>query len=159
MLDQQTLDAIEADLAAAHESLAHGDLSVKGATKTGVKLLEIVVPAAAFSYANARSATGELAIGKVPVDLGVGLGLALLSLFDVAGDWDEDLLNIGSGALASYAARTGAAFGAAAGPWGQTATAAQGVGQMGGAGMPEISGARHGHVPFGTQRFAVRKVA
>ena len=159
-LDQSTLDAIEQDLAAAHESLAHGDLSVKGAIKTGIKILEVVVPAALFSYGNARSATGEMLIaGKVPVDLGVGVGLALLSLFDVAGDWDEDLLNVALGGLTSYAARTGAAFGAAAGPWSKTATATAGIGHMAGqASMPEISGARS-HVPPGTQRFAVRRVA
>jgi hypothetical protein len=112
-LDDATMQAIESDLAEAHRSLAHGDLDMKGATKTGVKILETIVPAAAFSYMNARSATGEMKIGPVPVDLGVGLGLALLSLFDVAGGWEDDLLNIGIGALSSYAARTGAAFGAA----------------------------------------------
>jgi hypothetical protein len=134
-LDEATLQAIEADLAAAHHSLAHGDLDMKGATKAGVKVLETVVPAALFSYANARQASGELKLGPLPVDLGVGIGLAVLSLFDVAGDWSEDLLNVGIGALCSYGARTGAAFGAAA-QLGQSAPLTHGAGQFG---MPSIT--------------------
>lgn len=159
-LDDATMSAIEADLAAAHQSLAHGDLDMKGATKAGVKILEIVAPAAAFSYANARSAGGEWKIGPVPVDLGVGIALIALSLFDVAGDYDDDLCNIGLGALASYGARTGAAFGAAAGPWGSTsAQATSGIGSSHElSGQSEISGMGMGPVPAGTQRFVVHEM-
>ena len=195
-LDDMTMEAIEADLAAAHESLAHGGFNIKkglisgmedGPVKTGAKILETVVPAAAFSYMNARSAGGELKVGPVPVDLGVGLALALLSMFDVVGGWDEDLLNIGIGALASYGARTGAAFGAAAAAAAGTTTTSglpqdAGLQEINGA-MPahgphnrptlaarlrglhhvsgaEISGATAGQpVPPGTQRFVVQRVA
>lgn len=127
-LDDQTLDSIEADLAAAHQSLAHGEFDMKDATKTGVKILEVVVPAAAFSYLNGRSAAGEVKIGPVPLDLGVGLALTLLSMFDVAGGYEDDLLNIGLGALAAYGARTGAAFGHAALTAAGTTTTTSGFG-------------------------------
>ena len=192
-LDDATMQAIESDLAAAHQSLAYGGLDMKkglvgqmapGLGKTGAKILETVVPAAAFSYMNARSAGGEMKIGPVPVDLAAGLGLALLSLFDVVGGWDEDFLNLGIGALSSYAARTGAAFGAAAAAASSAApaTAASGLEISGqGAhgphnqpmlaarlrrmhhhvsGQQEISGATAGQpVPPGTQRFVVQRVA
>jgi hypothetical protein len=163
-LDESTLSAIEADLEAAHESLAHGDkgkFNLGGLGRVGFKVLKVGGAAAAFSYANARSATGELLIaGKVPVDLASGIALALLSLSGwISDDLSEHALDIALGAGAAYAARTGAAFGAAAGPWKPAATATAGVGHMAGqASMPEISG-RRGHVPAGTQRFAVRRVA
>ena len=192
-LDDSTMAAIEADLAAAHQSLAHGGFDIKrglvgqmedGIAKSGVKLLEMTIPAAAFSYANARSAGGEMKIGPVPVDLGAGLVLAGLSLW-LDGGWDEDLLNIAGGALASYAARTGAAFGAAAAAAAGTApaTATSGLEISGNlpahgphnqpmlaarlrrmhhhvSGQQEISGATAGQpVPPGTQRFVVQRVA
>ena len=118
----------------------------------------------------------------LPVDLGVGLGLALLSMFDVAGGYEEDLLNIAIGALASYGARTGAAFGAAAAS-ASAATKTSGMEISGAAahgphnqpqlaarlrhmhhhvsgGQQEISGATAGQaVPPGTQRFMVQRVA
>jgi hypothetical protein len=184
-LDDATMQAIESDLAAAHQSLAHGDLDMKNATKTGIKILETVVPAAAFSYMNARAAGGELKIGPVPVDLGVGIGLALLSMFDIAGGYEDDLLNLGIGALASYGARTGAAFGAAS-VTPAAAPAAQASGLPQDSGMLSISGAMPAHgahnapmqaarlrrmhhhvsgqeisgaVPPGTERFVVQRVA
>ena len=154
-LDDQTLQSIEADLAAAHQSLAHGygDLDMKGATKTGIKILETVVPAAAFSYMNARSAGGELKVGPVPVNLGVGLGLALLSMFDVAGGYEEDLLNVAIGALSSYGARTGAAFGAAAASASAaTKTSGMEIFRRGGSWPPQPAPARGAPAPHAPPR-------
>jgi hypothetical protein len=155
-LDDATLNAIESDLAAAHESLSmeHGDLKMKNTGHALRSGLEVLAPAALFSYANARSAGGELKVGPVPVDLGVAIACVLASLFDWAGDYSEDLLYVGLGAGASYAARTGAAFGAAKAGLTQTSGA-------------EISGAKHisgalpwgSKVPAGTQRFVVQQVS
>lgn len=153
-LDEATLQAIESDLAAAHNSLAHGDLSMKGVAKLGVRALETVGPAMLLSYANARSATGELKVGPLPVDLGLGVGLALLSVFGVAGGWDDDILNIAMGSLCSWGARTGAAFGAAATPLAPaTKTGEMGPVDLAGAMAPGSP------VPPGTQRFMVQQLA
>ncbi len=155
-LDDSTLNAIEADLAAAHETLGHGDLSTKGMTRSAVTLLEVAGPAALLSYANARSASGELKAGPVPVDLGLGVALALASVFDLGGEFSGDLLNLASGCIASYAARSGAAFGAAAqlAPASKTSgTEISGAATMAGA-LPAKS-----PIPHGTQRFVVQRVA
>jgi hypothetical protein len=171
-LDDSTLSAIEADMSAAHESLAYGDkFDTKGAMKVGIKVLEVTVPAAILSYANARSAAGEVMLGPVPLDLGLGIALSLLAAFDVADEYTEDMLNIGLGALASYATRTGAAFGAAAAKAapaqatsGLEISGAGGVKRrmhhhVSGAGQLEISGAMLGTpVPQGTQRFVVQEI-
>ncbi len=173
-LDESTLQAIEADLAAAHQSLAFGDkFDMAGATKAGVKVLETVVPTALLAYANARTPSGELKIGPLPVDLALGVGLAALAAFDVAGEWSEDLLNVGIGALCSYGARTGAAFGAAA-TLGTTPTATGqfSTPEMSHGGFPAHVGQgdstmvdmTHGAmapgspVPPGTQRFMVQQL-
>jgi hypothetical protein len=114
----------------------------------------------------------------------VGIGLALLSMFDIAGGYEDDLLNVGIGALASYGARTGAAFGAAS--VAPAAPAAQASGLPQDSGMLSISGAMPAHgahnapmqaarlrrmhhhvsgqeisgaVPPGTERFVVQRVA
>jgi len=174
-LDDATMQAIESDLAAAHQSLA-GDLKpVKGRlASVGLKVLETALPAAGFSYLNARSAGGELMVGPVPADLGVGLSLALLSCFDLVGDdYEEHLSNVAMGAIASYAARTGAAFGAASasaapqktsgleisgqlahGPHNQPMLAAR-LRRM----HHHVSGpTAHSPVPAGTQRFVVQQI-
>ncbi len=187
-LDDATMQAIEADLAAAHQSLAFGGFDIKGGLvrqihddkmRMGATILEIVVPAAAFSYLNAKSAGGEAKIGPVPVDLGIGALLAGLAIFDVLGDWSEDALNVGIGALTAYASRTGAAFGAASvAAATKTAGLPQDAGMLqisganpaahnrrmhhhvSGAGMPEISGAMAAGspIPPGTQRFVVTEL-
>lgn len=154
-LDDATLSAIESDLAAAHESLSeHGDLSMKGTTKTAITALEVLAPAALFSYVNARSAGGECKLGPVPVDLGVAVACVMLSLFGVAKEYSDDLLLIGLGAGASYAARTGAAFGASAAGLTQKTSGAEISGGQ------EISGALPWgrKAPPGTQRFVVQQV-
>jgi hypothetical protein len=153
-LDDATLFGIEQDLADAHKSFGMGDFSMRGASKSAVRALEILGPVALLSYANARSATGEVKIGPVPLDLGLGIALIALSLFDMAGGYEDDLLNLGIGSFGAYAARTGAAFGASAHP---LAT------QTSGAGGPfELSGAHPGALgapPPGTDRFVVQQVS
>ena len=147
-IDENTLRGIEDDLQSAHKSFGHGDFSMPSSgamAKVGLRAAEVVLPAAAFSYMNARQANGEVVLGPVAADLAVGLSLGLLSLFDMGGGYEDDMLNVGLGCLASYAARTGAAFGAASKLPPAPATTPTTTQGMTGFTAPEITGGGYGH--------------
>src|SRR5262249_55195443 len=50
---------------------------------------------------------GEIKMFGIPVDLGVGIALTGVSMFGGFGKYGEHGVNVGAGAIASYAYRTG----------------------------------------------------
>lgn len=74
---------------------------------------ETVLTAGALGYASGRGVGGaNFSVGPVPIDLGVGLGAGAMALYS-PGRGSSDLMAIGVGALAHYAARKGTSLGAA----------------------------------------------
>jgi hypothetical protein len=94
------------------------------AVGNGIQVTEVGGTAFAFGYANGRwGEDGEIKFLGVPVDLGVGFALTGVAMFGGLGKYGEHGVNIGSGALASYAYRAGHQLGADASS-GDTANAA-----------------------------------
>ena len=82
----------------------------------GIEVTEVGGAAFAFGYANGRwGEDGEVKLLGVPLDLGVGFALTGIAMFGGLGDYREHGVNIGSGALAAYAYRSGFQLGADAG--------------------------------------------
>jgi hypothetical protein len=74
----------------------------------GIQVTEVGGTAFAFGYANGRwGEDGEIKVLGVPVDLGVGFALTGIAMFGGLGKYGEHGVNIGSGALAAYAYRSG----------------------------------------------------
>lgn len=81
----------------------------------GIQVSEVGGAAFAFGYANGRwGEDGELKVLGVPADLGVGFALTGIAMFGGLGKYAEHGVNLGSGALASYAYRSGLELGQAA---------------------------------------------
>lgn len=82
----------------------------------GLQVAEVGAAAGALGYANGKwgGEDGELKVLGVPADLGVGFALTGVALFGGLGKYAEHGVNIGSGALAAYAYRTGFQLGASA---------------------------------------------
>ncbi len=82
----------------------------------GLQVAEVGGAAAAFGYANGKwgGDDGELKVLGVPADLGVGFALTGIAMFGGLGKYAEHGVNVGSGALAAYAYRTGFQLGATA---------------------------------------------
>ena len=79
----------------------------------GIQVTEVGGTAFAFGYANGRwGEDGEIKVLGVPVDLGVGFALTGIAMFGGLGKYGEHGVNIGAGALASYAYRAGHQLGA-----------------------------------------------
>lgn len=138
-IDDATLRAIEADLDAAHRSLgarsskkgaAYGDFAMGNLEvdskmampssselkSVGIRMLEGIGPAFAFGFLNAKNSQGEVKIGPMPLDLGLGVGLLFLDLFGmVPGRFSDDAVNVSMSLLAGYGARAGANMGYLAG--------------------------------------------
>ena len=78
-----------------------------------IQSAEVTGTAFAFSYANQRwgGEAGEIKVLGLPIDLGIGFALTGLALMGGLGKYTEHGVNIGSGALASYAVRSGAQLG------------------------------------------------
>jgi len=82
---------------------------------TTVRVTEVSGAAMAFGYAHGRwGENGELAVAGLPVDIGAAVLLHGAALFGGLGAYAEHGHNLGNGALAAYAYRTGAQIGAAA---------------------------------------------
>jgi hypothetical protein len=82
----------------------------------GIQVTEVGGTAFAFGYANGRwGEDGEVKVLGLPVDLGVGFALTGIAMFGGLGKYGEHGVNIGSGALAAYAYRSGYQLGADAG--------------------------------------------
>jgi hypothetical protein len=74
----------------------------------GILVTEVGGTSFAFGYANGRwGEDGEMKMLGVPVDLGVGFALTGVAMFGGLGKYGEHGVNIGSGALAAYAYRSG----------------------------------------------------
>jgi hypothetical protein len=74
----------------------------------GIQVTEVGGTSFAFGYANGRwGEDGEIKMLGVPVDLGVGFALTGIAMFGGLGKYGEHGVNIGSGALAAYAYRSG----------------------------------------------------
>ncbi len=87
----------------------------ESAIGTGIQMAEVSGAAFGFGYANGRwGENGELAIGGVPVDLGAAVVLHGTAFLGGFGKYSEHGHNLGTGALAACAYRTGAQIGASA---------------------------------------------
>ena len=73
-----------------------------------IQATEVSGTAFALGYANGKwGEDGELTVAGVPVDLGVGIALTGVAMFGGLGKYAEHGVNVGSGALAAAAYRTG----------------------------------------------------
>lgn len=80
----------------------------------GIRIGEVGAAALGFGYANGRwGENGELAVGGIPVDLGAAVLLHGTAFMGGLGKYAEHGHNLGTGALAAAAYRTGAKIGAA----------------------------------------------
>jgi hypothetical protein len=105
-----------------------------------IQATEVGGTAFAFGYANGRwGEDGELKVLGLPVDLGVGFALTGLSLLGGLGKYAEHGNNVGSGAIAAFAYRSGMQMGA------QAAEASSGA-------TPERTSMRMGAPPFTAAR-------
>jgi hypothetical protein len=83
------------------------------AVGNGIQVTEVGGTAFAFGYANGRwGEDGEIKVLGIPVDLGVGFALTGVAMFGGLGKYGEHGVNVGSGALAAYAYRSGYQLGA-----------------------------------------------
>lgn len=99
-------------------------------------VLEVVGACAISSYVIGRieQKTGKAAeIFGMPADGAVGLAMVGMAMLDLAGKYDEDLLNIGVGVSCGFVSRKGYAMGHAAQQKGNL---------FGASSIPSISGAR-----------------
>jgi hypothetical protein len=88
----------------------------------GIAAAEVAGTAFGLGYANARfGERGSLQMFGVPVDLGVAVAMHGLAFAGGLGKYAEHGHNIGTGALACYAYRTGAELGSASRAQGQLA--------------------------------------
>jgi hypothetical protein len=85
----------------------------EGAIGTGIQVAEVSGSAFAWGYANGRwGENGELTLGGMPVDLGVAVALHGVAFLGGLGKYAEHGHNLGTGALAACAYRTGSMMGA-----------------------------------------------
>jgi hypothetical protein len=135
---QEHLERAQARMAKVRE---HAEASVGQAIQT----TEVGGTAFAFGYANARwGENGELKVLGLPVDLGVGFALTGLSLMGGLGKYAEHGNNIGSGAIAAFAYRSGMQMGAQAADAANGGAAERTSMRMG---APPVNAARMGGMP------------
>jgi hypothetical protein len=100
-------------LESAQKTMAKIREKAEGAIQTGIQIAEVSGTSFAFGYANGRwGENGELTIGGVPVDLGAAVALHGVAFLGGLGKYAEHGHNMGTGALAACAYRTGAQMGA-----------------------------------------------
>ena len=83
----------------------------------GILVAEVAGTSVAFGWANARfggESEGEMRIFGIPLDLATGIGLTGVAMFGGFGRYGEHAVNVGAGAIASYAYRTGYQLGSEA---------------------------------------------
>jgi hypothetical protein len=78
---------------------------------TGRFVSTLEVAAGSWIGGTFEGRTGGMALGPLPINLGVGALLLVGSHIKAAGRWSEDLNNLGNGFIGSWAAATGYAFG------------------------------------------------
>src|SRR5579875_1118149 len=116
MAFQMTLSEAKDALTRAKHAMARVREKAEDAIGSGIEVAEVGGTAFGFGYANAKwgGDEGELKMFGIPVDQGVGIALTGVSMFGGFGRYGEHGVNVGAGAIASYAYRTGYELGSAA---------------------------------------------
>jgi hypothetical protein len=109
MAFQMTLSEAKDALSRAKHAMTRIREKSEEAIGHGIEVAEVGGTAFGFGYANARwgGDDGEIKMFGIPVDLGVGIALTGVSMFGGFGKYGEHGVNVGAGAIASYAYRTG----------------------------------------------------
>ena len=103
-----TLGEAKEALSRAKNSMSKVREKAEEAIGQGIEVTEVGGAAFAFGYANARwGEDGEVKAFGIPVDLGAGIALTGLAMFGGFGKYGEHGVNVGAGAIASYAYRAG----------------------------------------------------
>ena len=109
MAFQMTLGEAKEALERAKNAMSKVREKAEEAIGQGIEVAEVGGTAFGFGFANAKwgGDNGELKMFGVPVDLGVGIAMTGVSMFGGFGRYGEHGVNVGAGAIASYAYRTG----------------------------------------------------
>ena len=109
MAFQMTLGEAKEALERAKNAMSKVREKAEVAIGQGIEVAEVGGTAFGFGFANAKwgGDDGELKMFGIPVDLGVGIALTGVSMFGGFGRYGEHGVNVGAGAIASYAYRTG----------------------------------------------------
>jgi hypothetical protein len=109
MAFQMTLGEAKEALSRARNAMTKVREKAEEAIGQGIEVAEVGGTAFGFGFANAKwgGDEGELKMFGIPVDLGVGIALTGVSMFGGFGRYGEHGVNVGAGAIASYAYRTG----------------------------------------------------
>ncbi len=109
MAFQMTLGEAKEALSRAKNAMSKVREKAEEAIGQGIEVTEVGGTAFGFGFANAKwgGDDGELKMFGIPVDLGVGIALTGVSMFGGFGRYGEHGVNVGAGAIAAYAYRTG----------------------------------------------------
>ena len=109
MAFQMTLGEAKEALERAKNAMSKVREKAEVAIGQGIEVAEVGGTAFGFGFANAKwgGDDGEIKMFGIPVDLGVGIALTGVSMFGGFGRYGEHGVNVGAGAIASYAYRTG----------------------------------------------------
>ena len=140
---QMSLAEAKQRLERAKHTVARVREKTEEAIGQGIQVAEVAGTAVTFGWANARfgDADGEMKLFGIPLDLATGLGLTGMAMFGGFGRYGEHAVNVGAGAIASYAYRTGYQLGsetqgASSSRPARFSHGAQARGAMNGAGVP-----------------------
>ena len=109
MAFQMTLGEAKEALTRAKHAMGRVREKAEEAIGSGLEVAEVGGTAFGFGYVNGRwgGDEGEMKVFGLPVDLGVGIALTGVSMFGGFGKYAEHGVNVGAGAIASYAYRAG----------------------------------------------------
>ena len=104
----QALAKTEEALTRTREKMARLKETAEEAIGNGIQVTEVGGTAFLMGLANAKwGEDGEIKVLGVSLDLGVGFALTGVAMFGGLGKYAEHGVNVGSGALAAYAYRSG----------------------------------------------------
>ena len=144
MAFQMTLGEAKEALERAKSAMSRVREKAEVAIGQGIEVAEVGGTAFGFGFANAKwgGDDGEIKMFGVPVDLGVGIALTGVSMFGGFGKYGEHGVNVGAGAIASYAYRTGYQLGSESASDSKSTTQAKTFAPPGArAAMPRANGA------------------
>ena len=109
MAFQMSLGEAKEALSRAKNAMSKVREKAEVAIGEGIEVAEVGGTAFGFGFANGKwgGDDGEIKMFGIPVDLGVGIALTGVSMFGGFGRYGEHGVNVGAGAIASYAYRTG----------------------------------------------------
>jgi hypothetical protein len=109
MAFQMTLSEAKEALTRAKSAMGRVREKAEEAIGSGIEVAEVGGTAFGFGYANGRwgGDEGEVKVFGLPVDLGIGVALTGVAMFGGFGKYAEHGVNVGAGAIASYAYRAG----------------------------------------------------